>query len=562
MSQQVIDGLLLKEMIIAGANLLEQNREAIDALNVFPVPDGDTGTNMSLTMKSTVKEIAAQDDASAAKMAGLAARGALKGARGNSGVILSQILRGFSRGIEGCDTIDAETFAKGLRAGADTAYKAVMKPKEGTILTVIRVIAEDAQRYVAKKPRTVAELMDKMIRSGEAILEKTPDMLPALKQAGVVDSGGQGLLTVFKGWRAAYNGEKIEETAAGVGNAATFEFEDDHESLEELTFKYCTEFVIQDMNEGVTEDDINKFRTRLGRIGDCVVCVGDFEFVKVHVHTNDPGKAIQWACAMGDLVNLKIDNMAEERRERMAKAEAAQKEAEAKRQQEAADKAEEPKKAYGMVAVSLGEGFSSIFTDLGVDHIVEGGQTMNPSIEDILDAIHGVGAQNVIVLPNNSNVILAASQAAELADDVNVIVLPTKNVAMGIGAVIAFNAEADPEENREEMTAAAEHVKTGQITFAVRDTVFEDKEIKEGDIIGIHNGRIETVGQDIHDIAVDLVGHVVEEGDSLITVYYGQDTAEEDAQALGAEVAELFPDLDVEVQYGGQPLYYYLISAE
>ena len=562
MSQQAIDGLLLKEMIIAGANLLEQNREAIDALNVFPVPDGDTGTNMSLTMKSTVKEIAAQDVASASKLAGLAARGALKGARGNSGVILSQILRGFSRGIEGCDTIDAEAFARGLRSGADTAYKAVMKPKEGTILTVIRVIAEDAQRYVAKKPRTVTEVLDKMIRSGEAILEKTPDMLPALKQAGVVDSGGQGLLTVFKGWRAAYNGEKIEETAAGVGNAATFEFEDDHDALEELTFKYCTEFVIQDMNEGVTEDDINKFRTRLGRIGDCVVCVGDFEFVKVHVHTNDPGKAIQWACAMGDLVNLKIDNMAEERKERLAKAEAAQKEAEQKRQEEQAAKAEEPKKEYGMVAVSLGKGFSSIFTDLGVDHIVEGGQTMNPSIEDILDAIHGVGAKNVIVLPNNSNVILAASQAAELADDVNVLVLPTKNVAMGIGAVIAFNPEASLEENREEMTAAAEQVKTGQITFAVRDTVFEDKEIKEGDIIGIHNGRIETVGQNVHDIAVDLVGHVVEEGDSLITIYYGQDTSEEDAKALGAEVAELFGDLDVEVQYGGQPLYYYLISAE
>ncbi|MBQ4265084.1 MAG: DAK2 domain-containing protein [Clostridia bacterium] len=562
MSQQAIDGLLLKEMIIAGANLLEQNREAIDALNVFPVPDGDTGTNMSLTMKSTVKEIAAQDVPSAAKLASLAARGALEGARGNSGVILSQILRGFSRGIEGCDTIDAEAFVKGLRSGADTAYKAVMKPKEGTILTVIRVIAEDTQRYVTKKPRTVAEVLDKMIRSGEAILEKTPDMLPALKQAGVVDSGGQGLLTVLKGWRAAFNGEQIEETSAGVGGAATFEFEDDHESLEELTFKYCTEFVIQDMNEGVTEDDINKFRTRLGRIGDCVVCVGDFEFVKVHVHTNDPGKAIQWACAMGDLVNLKIDNMAEERRERMAKAEAAQKEAEKKRLEEEAAKAETPKKEYGMVAVSLGEGFSSIFTDLGVDHIVEGGQTMNPSIEDILDAIHGVGAKNVIVLPNNSNVILAASQAAELAEDVNVIVLPTKNVAMGIGAVIAFNPEASVDENREEMTAAAEQVKTGQITFAVRDTVFEDKEIKEGDIIGIHNGRIETVGQNVHDIAVDLVGHVVEEGDSLITIYYGQDTTEEDAQALGAEVAELFGDLDVEVQYGGQPLYYYLISAE
>ena len=562
MSQQAIDGLLLKEMIIAGANLLEKNREAIDALNVFPVPDGDTGTNMSLTMKSTVKEISAQDVQSAAKMANLAARGALKGARGNSGVILSQILRGFARGIENCDTIDAEAFAKGLRSGADTAYKAVMKPKEGTILTVIRVIAEDSQRYVTKKPRTVQELLDKVIRSGEAILEKTPEMLPALKQAGVVDSGGQGLLTVFKGWRAAYAGEKIEDTSAGVGEAATFEYEDDHESLEELTFKYCTEFVIQDMNEGVTEDDINKFRTRLGRIGDCVVCVGDFEFVKVHVHTNDPGKAIQWACAMGDLVNLKIDNMAEERKERMAKAEAAQKEAEKMRLAQETAKADEPKKEYGMVAVSLGEGFSGIFTDLGVDHIVEGGQTMNPSIEDILDAVNGVGANTVFVLPNNSNVILAASQAAELADDINVVVLPTKNVAMGIGAVIAFNPEASIEENREEMTAAAEQVKTGQVTFAVRDTVFEDKEIKEGDIIGIHNGRIETVGQSIHDITLDLVGHVVEEGDSLITVYYGQDTTEEDAQALGAEVAEQFPDLDVEVQYGGQPLYYYLISAE
>jgi len=562
LSQQMIDGLLLKEMVIAGASLLEQNREAIDALNVFPVPDGDTGTNMSLTMKSTVKEISALDMADASKLANLAARGALKGARGNSGVILSQILRGFARGVEGCETIDADTFAKGLRSGADTAYKAVMKPKEGTILTVIRVIAEDSARYVTKHPGDLPGLMDKVIRSGEKILAKTPDMLPALKQAGVVDSGGQGLLTVFKGWRAAFFGEKIEETAANVGEAATFEFEDNHDDLGELTFKYCTEFVIQDMNEGVTEDDINKFRTRLGRIGDCVVCVGDFEFVKVHVHTNDPGKAIQWACAMGDLVNLKIDNMAEERKERMAKAEAAQKEAEKKRLAEEAAKQEEPKKEYGMVAVSLGEGFSSIFTDLGVDHIVEGGQTMNPSIEDILDAIHGVRAKNVIVLPNNSNVILAASQAAELADDVNVIVLPTKNVAMGIGAVIAFNPEAGVDENREEMTAAAEQVKTGQVTFAVRDTVFEDKEIKEGDIIGIHNGRIETVGRSIHDISLDLVGHVVEEGDSLITIYYGQDTTEEDAQTLGGEVAEQFPDLDVEVQYGGQPLYYYLISAE
>ena len=562
MSQQTIDGLLLKEMIIAGANLLEQNREAIDALNVFPVPDGDTGTNMSLTMKSTVKEIAAQDVASASKLAGLAARGALKGARGNSGVILSQILRGFARGIEGCETVDAAAFAKGLRSGADTAYKAVMKPKEGTILTVIRVISEDSARYVIKHPDNLPGLLDKVIRSGEAILAKTPDMLPALKQAGVVDSGGQGLLTVFKGWRAAFNGEKIEETAVDVGNAATFEFEDDHDSLEEIKFKYCTEFIIQEMNPGVTEDDVNRFRTRLTRIGDCVVVVGDFSLVKVHVHTNEPGKALQYACELGELVNLKIDNMAEERRERLRQAEEAQKAAELKRQQEeAAQSAEEELKEYGMVAVSLGEGFSGIFTDLGVDHIVEGGQTMNPSIEDILEAVAGVGAKTVFVLPNNSNVILAASQAAELSDR-EVVVLPTKNVAMGIGAVIAFNPEASVEENREAMTAAAEQVKTGQITFAVRDTVFEDKEIKEGDIIGIHNGRIEVVGRSIHDIAIELTQHVVEDGDALITIYYGQDTKEEDANALGEEIAALYADLDVEVQYGGQPLYYYLISAE
>lgn len=561
MSQQTIDGLLLKEMVIAGANLLEQNREAIDALNVFPVPDGDTGTNMSLTMKSTVKEIAALDEHSAAKLANLAARGALKGARGNSGVILSQILRGFARGIGDAEIIDAALFAKGIKSGAETAYKAVMKPKEGTILTVIRVIAEDSARYVQKHPGDLPALLDKIIRSGEAILEKTPDMLPALKQAGVVDSGGQGLLTVLKGWRAAFNGEKIEDTSANIGSAATFEFEDDHDSLEEIKFMYCTEFIVQNMNETVTEDDINQFRTRLTRIGDCVVVVGDFSLVKVHVHTNTPGKALQYACELGELVNIKIDNMAEERRERLAKAEEAQKAAKKQEEAEQAAKAEEPLKDYGMVAVSLGEGFSGIFSDLGVDHIVEGGQTMNPSIEDILDAVDSVGAETVFVLPNNSNVILAASQASELSER-NVIVLPTKNVAMGIGAVIAFNPEASAEENREAMTEAAEQVKTGQITFAVRDTIFEDKEIKEGDIIGIHNGRIEVVGRSIHDIAIELVKHVVEDGDSLVTIYYGEETKEEDAQALGDEIADIFSDLDVEVQYGGQPLYYYLISAE
>lgn len=563
MSQQTIDGLLLKEMIIAGANLLEKNREAVDALNVFPVPDGDTGTNMSLTMKSTVREIAAHDIQSASKLADMAARGALKGARGNSGVILSQILRGFARGIEGSAEVDAALFAKGLRSGAETAYKAVMKPKEGTILTVIRVISEDASRYVQKNPDNLQGLLDKVIRSGEKILEKTPDMLPVLKQAGVVDSGGQGLLTVLRGWHAAFNGEKIEETQAAIGDAATFDFDDDHDAIEEIKFKYCTEFIIQDMNSGVTQDDVNRFRTRLTRIGDCVVVVGDFSMVKVHVHTNDPGKALQYACELGELINLKIDNMAEERRERLKMAEEAQRAAEqARMAAEASQEQETPsEKTYGMVAVSLGAGFSSIFTDLGVDCIVEGGQTMNPSIEDILGAVKSVGAQTVFVLPNNSNVILAASQAAELSD-CEVVVLPTKNVAMGIGAVIAFNPEADVEENREAMRQAAEQVKTGQITFAIRDTVFEDKEIKEGDIIGIHNGRIEVVGKDIHDMALELTHHVVEDGDSLITVYYGEDTKEEDAVQLGEELSAIFSDLDVEVQYGGQPLYYYLIATE
>ncbi len=554
-------------MIISGANLLEQNREWIDSLNVFPVPDGDTGTNMSLTMKSTVQEIAAKDEHDASKMLSMAAKGALKGARGNSGVILSQILRGFSRGVENRETIDAETFVKGLKRGADTAYKAVMKPKEGTILTVIRVIAEDAARYNTKHPDNLEGLLDKVVRSGEAILEKTPDMLPALKQAGVVDSGGQGLLTVLRGWKAAFAGERIEEAPKAVEAPKA---EDLAAAEGELRYKYLVEYTICTLREDVTEDDLNRVRTRLGRIGENASMEGAQPPIRVRVQTNDPGKAIQYACELGEVTDLSMDNIAAKRREMQKKAEEERLRAEAERAEEerraqeaaqAGEEAEAAAKPYGIVAVSIGEGFSSIFNDLGVDVIVEGGQTMNPSIEDIRWAIEKVHAQTVFVLPNNSNVILAASQAAELTDG-NVIVLPTKNTAMGVGAVVAFNPDATPEENREAMTAAAEQVKTGQITFAVRDTVFEDKEIREGDIIGIHNGRIEVVGSDIHEVALKLVETVVEEGDSLITIYYGQDTEEEAARAFGDEVAALFPDLDVEVQYGGQPLYYYLISAE
>ena len=550
MSQQSIDGLLLKEMIIAGANLLEQNREAIDALNVFPVPDGDTGTNMSLTMKSTVKEISALDEPSASKLLSMAARGALKGARGNSGVILSQILRGFARGIDGAETIDAETFAKGLEAGAKTAYKAVMKPKEGTILTVIRVIAEDSGRYVVKHPGDLPKLLDKVIRSGEAILEKTPDMLPALKQAGVVDSGGQGLLTVLKGWRAAFNGEKIEDTSANVGSAATFEFEDDHDSMEEVKFKYCTEFIIQYMNPGVTEDDVNKFRTRLTRIGDCVVVVGDFSLVKVHVHTNDPGNAIQYGIELGELVNVKVDNMLARKRA-----------LEAEKAPAAVEAPAEPAKVFGMVAVSLGDGFSSIFRDLTVDVVVEGGQTMNPSVDDILNAINQVNAKCVFVFPNNGNVIFAANQAAELAEK-EVHVIPTKNVAMGIAAAVAFQDDVSGEENAKRMAEAAEHVKTGTVTYAVRDSEYNGVQIHKGDIIGMHNGKIEYCGNSVHDVVLDMMKAVVTDDAELITVYYGADTTKEDAEQVAAEIAEQYPNCDVDCLLGGQPLYYYLISVE
>lgn len=555
MSQGTIDGLMLKEMVIAGAALLEKNREAVDALNVFPVPDGDTGTNMSLTMKSTVKEISLSDNPHASQVAEAAAKGALRGARGNSGVMLSQILRGFAKGLDGAQLITPVLFARALKSGSDMAYKAIMKPKEGTILTVIRVMAEEAQRQALRNPSDMNALIDVIIQSGEDILQKTPDMLPVLKQAGVVDSGGQGLLLVFTGYRAAFYGEHIDSTLE-LGQATTvLEFEDDHSTLEEIRFKYCTEFIIQELLPSVTEDDINRFRTKLSRIGDCVVVVGDFSMVKVHVHTNDPGKAIQYACAMGELVSMKIDNMAEEQRERIAKNELAQKAA------EEAAKLSEPEREYGMVAISLGEGFSQIFEDLSVDQIVEGGQTMNPSTEDISEAIECINAKTVFVFPNNSNVIMAANQAAELSEK-DVRVLQTKNVAMGIGAIIAFQADVDTQSNMENMDEAAQRVKTGQITYAVRNTTFEDKEISEGDIIGIYNGKIQCVGHDIHDVAMQLIDVLVTDDDELITVYYGKDTNAEDSQKLTDEITDMFDDKDVEMQYGGQPLYYYLISAE
>lgn len=540
-----IDGLMLREMVLAGTALLEKNREKVDALNVFPVPDGDTGTNMSLTMASATREINAKEYENASEAAAALAKGALRGARGNSGVITSQLYRGFSRALEGVDKITPTQFAAALKSGADTAYKAVMRPKEGTILTVARVVADDAVRQAQNAPDDYDALFNTILTSGEAILARTTDMLPALKQAGVVDAGGRGLLLIYAGYAAALRGEHIDAAQMTVEEGAkTPEFADDHAAIEEIKFAYCTEFFVQDLRKNVKDEDIDNFRRQLNRIGDCVLVVNDSEMIKVHVHTNDPGRALQCGQLLGELVNLKIENMLEQRRENIRK------------KQEST-----PPKAYGMVAVSLGEGFSRIFKDLAVDQIVEGGQTMNPSIENLQQAVDKVNADIVYVLPNNGNVILAAQQAAEITEH-RVIVIPTKNVAMGIAAVVAFQPDLTPEENAQRMEEAAQKVRTGTITYAVRDSEFESMHITEGDIIGLHNGKVAVKADNVHDVAIDLMKEIVTEEDGLITLYYGQDTKETDAQALASELEELYPDCDVEVQQGGQPLYYYLIAVE
>ena len=544
---QAIDGLLLREMVLAGAAKKEKNREKVDALNVFPVPDGDTGTNMSLTMASATREINQKEYARADEAAEALAKGALRGARGNSGVITSQLYRGFARALEGVEKITPLDFAKALKSGADTAYKAVMKPKEGTILTVARVIAEDALRQAQLAPDDYDALFNVILQSGEAILKRTPEMLPVLKQAGVVDAGGRGLLLLYTGYAAALRGETIEVTEEEAGHDQEMAFEDDPAAIEEIKYAYCTEFLIQNLKDTAQEGDIDTFRRQLNRIGDCVLVVGDLSLVKVHVHTNDPGKALQYGLELGELVNLKIENMVEQRRENI------------RRKEEKAKT--EPPKPFGMVSVSLGEGFSKILKDLQVDCVVEGGQTMNPSIEDLQKAIDSVNAETVFVFPNNGNVILAAQQAAEICSK-NVRVIPTKNVAMGIAAAVAFQPDLNVEENAQRMEEAAQRVRTGTITYAVRDSDFEDMHISEGDIIGLHNGKVEFQAHSVHDVAIDLVKAIVTEDDGLITIYYGADTKEEDAQALGAEIEEMCPDCDVEVHEGGQPLYYYLIAVE
>ena len=551
MANKKIDGMMLKEMFSSGAALLTQNRESVDALNVFPVPDGDTGSNMSQTITAAIKEMNAKRYTSAADVADAVARGALKGARGNSGVILSQILRGIARGLAGHEDVDCALWIQAIRQVANTAYKAVMKPKEGTILTVIRVIAEDLERS-GGKCETLEELFKLLLTSGDAILKKTPEMLPVLKQAGVVDSGGMGLMVIFRGMYAALTGETVEiEESSGAAQSMPGEYVDDHGDLrvEDITFGYCTEFIVSHPRPDMKESEVVRLRKRLEKIGDCVLVISDLSVVKVHVHTNDPGKAMQYALELGELDAIKVDNMFEEARER-----------EAKRQ--AAAEAEAAKlKDYGIVAVALGEGIDRIFQDLMVDQIVDGGQTMNPSIQDLAQAVEATHAKNVFILPNNTNIILAAQQASELTEK-NVIVLPTKSVPMGISAMLAFSADMGVEENTEAMTEAAENVHTASITYAVRDTTYEGKEIHQGDIMGMIDNKLSVLGNEVHHVGLDIAEKMVGEDTDLITIYYGSNVAEEDAQKLCDALAEKYDDCDVELQYGGQPLYYYLIAVE
>ena len=555
---KTIDGLLLRDMVMAGTAILEKNREAVDALNVFPVPDGDTGTNMSLTMQSATREINSKEYLRADEAANALAKGALKGARGNSGVITSQLLRGFAKALNGIEKITPVQFAEALVKGSEMAYKAVMKPKEGTILTVARVVAEDALKQAMKAPDDYDQLITVILKSGEAILKKTPDMLPALKQAGVVDSGGRGLMLIYQGYAAVLRGEDISTADELVENEEQAVSDDCHDLTRELTYTYCVSFTLSRFRDDCDEHDLDSFRRRLNRIGDAVSVTGDLTKAEVHVHTDNPGFALDYGIELAEINDIVINNLASMKR---ALEQSEEESAENSESRQPDNHPAEPPKRYGFVAVSLGSGFSRFFQDLNVDKIVEGGQTMNPSVDDLLNAINQVNAECVFILPNNGNVIFAANQAAELSSK-DVRVIPTKNVAMGIAAAIAFQNDAEPDENMQRMTEAAQHVKTAMVTYAIRDSEYNGIEIKQGDIIGLHNGQIEFSGHSVHDVVLEMMKELVTDEDELITVYYGADVSEEDAKAIAEEIEEQYEDCDVEYHNGGQPLYYYLISVE
>lgn len=554
MATRTIDASMLTKMFLAGASSIEAKKEFINELNVFPVPDGDTGTNMSLTIMAAAKEVAALSSPDMETLAKAISSGSLRGARGNSGVILSQLFRGFTKTIKETKEIDVFTLAKACDKAKETAYKAVMKPKEGTILTVARGIADKALE-LAETTDDFEVFIPQIIEHAEYVLSTTPDLLPVLKEAGVVDSGGQGLLEVIKGAYDAFLGKEIDYSQIAAGTSVNTT-KISAETNAEIKFGYCTEFIIM-VEKEFTDKDEREFKAYLESIGDSIVCVADDEIVKIHVHTNDPGLAIQKALTYGQLTRMKIDNMREEHEEKLireAEKIAAQQKEEAKAKEEA--------KEYGFIAVSIGEGLNEIFTELGVDYIIEGGQTMNPSTEDMLQAIDEVNAKNIFIFPNNKNITLAANQAKSLVENKNVIVIPTKTVPQGITAIINFVPDISVEENEEVMLEEIKNVKTGQVTYAVRDTRIDDKEIHKDNIMGIGDSGILSVGTEIAETTKAMLAELIDDDSELVSIYYGEDVSEEDAMQFTEEMEALYPNVDIDTHFGGQPIYYYVISVE
>lgn len=549
-----IDAKMLSNMFLAGAKNLEAKKEWINELNVFPVPDGDTGTNMTMTIMSAAKEVSALENPTIEELAKAISSGSLRGARGNSGVILSQLLRGLTKGLKEYEVIDVDVLAMAMEKAVETAYKAVMKPKEGTILTVAKGAADKALE-MAERTDDLEEFMSEVVSHAEYVLSQTPEMLPVLKEAGVVDSGGQGLLEVMKGAFDAFLGKELDLTIKGapapkVNAVNTGEAAD-------IKFGYCTEFIIM-LEKKYTMDDEKEFKAYLSSIGDSIVAVSDDDIVKVHVHTNDPGLAIQKALTYGSLSNMKIDNMRLEHQEKLIK------DAEKIAAEEAAKEAEkvQPRKDVGFIAVSIGKGIKEIFTNLGADYVIEGGQTMNPSTEDMLTAIDKVNADHIFIFPNNKNIILAAEQATYLVEDKEVIVVPTKTVPQGLTAIINYVPEKSIDENFETMIQEMEHVKTGQVTYAVRETSIDGHEIKQGDIMGIGDKSILSVGTDLQETTKDMISKMVDDESELISIYYGAEATKEQAEEIVSYIEETYPDLEIELQMGGQPIYYYVVSVE
>ena len=552
-------------MFLAGVANLESKKEWINELNVFPVPDGDTGTNMTLTILSAAREVNSVEELTMETLAKAISSGSLRGARGNSGVILSQLFRGFTKAIKYSTEIDMELLAEALQRATETAYKAVMKPKEGTILTVAKGGADKALELVDETDDLVF-FIEEVIKEADLVLAKTPDMLPVLKQAGVVDSGGQGLVQVLKGGLDALLGKEIDYTIEGAApKKQTAESASnpyiDAQANQEIKFTYCTQFLIM-LDKPFSSKKENEFKSYLESIGDSIVVVADDEIVKVHVHTNDPGMAMQRALTYGSLTTIIIENMKLERDEKVSAMKEKEMQAAGLPEETAEEKTQEEPKEMGFISVSIGEGINEIFRGLGVDYIIEGGQTMNPSTEDMLNAIEKVNAKNIFILPNNKNIILAANQAVSLVEDKNIFVIPTRTVPQGITALINYIPESSAEDNAKRMTEELDNVKTGQVTYAVRDTVIDDKQIRQGDYMGIGDKTILSVGTDMEAVTKDMVAQMLDEESSIICIYYGDETDEEAANKLAEDIQEDNPDVEIEVHFGGQPIYYYVISVE